>query len=122
MAGGATGSINNGYHWWENLLSLAIVVVFALIGGLLTGGLNGYNFWKCKTKALLGPVKIPPLVVMILCGAIARNMFTWQRQAYNDVWASYIRMFCLMIILLRGGLELSFKGKGLIVFLYTFVP
>ena len=49
-------------------------------------------------------------------------MFYWQRNAYNDVWASYIRMYCLMVILLRGGLELGFKGKGIIVFLYTFVP
>ena len=27
-----------------------------------------------------------------------------------------------MVILLRGGLEITFKGKGIIVFLYTFVP
>jgi NhaP-type Na+/H+ or K+/H+ antiporter len=119
MAGG--GAVNT-HAWWENVLSLLIVIIFALIGGLLVGGINGIKIWKLKTPPLLGPVRLPPLVAMIVGGAIARNMFAWQREAYNDMWAIYIRIVCLMVILLRGGLELSFRGKGIIVFLYTFVP
>ena len=31
---------------------------------------------------------------------------------YNNEWAEWIRMICLTIILLRGGLHLDFKNKG----------
>jgi hypothetical protein len=41
---------------------------------------------------------------------------------YNDVWAGYIRMVCLAVILLRGGMELEFEGKGIIVVLLTLIP
>lgn len=58
---------------------------------------------------------------MIIAGCIARNSFEYMNN-YNDHWAVYIRMCCLMTILLRGGLELEFRGKGLIVVLLTFVP
>ena len=67
-------------------------------------------------------MKLPPLVAMILMGAVARNLFTWESEAYHDMGASYMRIVCLMVILLRGGLEITFKGKGLIVFLFTIVP
>ena len=90
MAGGSA-SIENAYHPIENLFALVVVVLFALAGGFAIGAVNGYNFWKLKTKPLLGPVRIPALVVMILCGAVARNLHPYQRQAYNDGWASYIR-------------------------------
>jgi NhaP-type Na+/H+ or K+/H+ antiporter len=41
---------------------------------------------------------------------------------YPDVNAGYIRILCLSVILLRGGLELDFTGKGLTVVLFTLVP
>lgn len=41
---------------------------------------------------------------------------------YDDQWASYIRMMCLAVILLRGGMELEFAGKGLGVILLTSIP
>lgn len=121
MSGGGS-SWDNGYPWYANLGALLIVVLFSLCGGAVAAVLNGFNIGKIKWKPLLGSVKIPALVVMILFGAVGRNFWSWERNAYNDTWATYIRMFCLMVILLRGGLELSFAGKGLIVFLYTFVP
>ena len=110
---------------WEtgfSLIALGWVVLWAVVGGILTGGVNGYDFWKIKTKPLLGPVRIPPLVVMIFMGCIARNIIPWVYDNYNDIWATHIRIVCLLTILLRGGLELEFRNKGLIVFLYTVVP
>ncbi len=41
---------------------------------------------------------------------------------YPDVYAGYIRVICLSVILLRGGMELDFKGKGLTVVLMTLCP
>lgn len=41
---------------------------------------------------------------------------------YNDIWAGYIRMVCLGVILLRGGMELEFAGKGITVVLLTLLP
>ena len=110
------------YAWWENILAILFVAAFALVGGLIFAVINGINLGRIKTPGLLGPVKLPPLVAMILFGAVARNMFTWESEAYHDPAASYVRIVCLMVILLRGGLEITFKGKGLIVFLYTIVP
>jgi len=43
-------------------------------------------------------------------------------QHYPESFASWIRMVCLSIILLRGGMELDFKGKGLTVVLLTLIP
>lgn len=41
---------------------------------------------------------------------------------YPDITAGYIRVICLSVILLRGGMELDFKGKGLTVVLMTLTP
>ena len=105
-----------------NLISLLWVVLFAVVGGILTGGINGYNFLGCKTKPLCGPVRIPPLVTMIFMGFIARNCIPWISDNFNDIWAQHIRIVCLLVILLRGGIELEFRNKGIIVFMYTLVP
>lgn len=44
-------------------------------------------------------------------GAIARNFLPSDvMDKYDDRWASYIRMMCLGVILLRGGMELEFEG------------
>jgi len=43
-------------------------------------------------------------------------------QNYPDIYAGYIRVICLSVILLRGGMELDFKGKGLTVVLMTLTP
>jgi NhaP-type Na+/H+ or K+/H+ antiporter len=60
---------------------------------------------------------------MIVMGCLARNFlpFDWM-QYYPETMASYIRMETLAIILMIGGLELDFAGKGLTVVLLTLCP
>jgi len=59
---------------------------------------------------------------MIVFGSVARNAFGSVIDPYPDEWEGWIRIVALSVILLRGGLELEFKGKGLIVVLLTFGP
>ena len=76
-----------------------------------------------KIKPCLTSIEIPPLVGMIIFGCLARNFLgPGYMEHYPDNTASWIRMVCLSIILLRGGLELDFKGKGLTVVLLTLLP
>lgn len=60
---------------------------------------------------------------MIIFGCLARNTFcTEYMEHYPEPYAAWIRSVCLSIILLRGGMELDFEGKGLTVVLLTLVP
>lgn len=60
---------------------------------------------------------------MVIFGCIARNAFGELTEAfYPEGWADWGRQICLSIILMRGGLELDFEGKGLTVVLLTLVP
>lgn len=60
---------------------------------------------------------------MIIFGSLARNFLgEGYMEHYPENTATWIRMVCLSIILLRGGLELDFKGKGLTVVLLTLLP
>ena len=60
---------------------------------------------------------------MIIFGCIARNFFCAEyMDHYPEPWAGWVRSICLSIILLRGGMELDFKGKGLTVVLLTLCP
>jgi len=66
---------------------------------------------------------VPPLVGMVIFGCIARNFFGELTDVYYpEKWADIGRQICLSIILMRGGLELDFEGKGLTVVLLTLVP
>ena len=74
-------------------------------------------------KPCLTKIEIPPLVGMIIFGCLARNFLCNDyMQHYPEFYAGWIRAVCLSIILLRGGMELDFTGKGLIVVLLTLVP
>ena len=112
----------------EQILALFLVVTFSLFGGILIRLLGGLKVPRIlcigpyKTKPLLTKVTIPDLVGMIICGCLARNFFGSVMDAYNDEWGGLIRMVSLCVILLRGGLELDFKGKGLVVVLLTLCP
>lgn len=60
---------------------------------------------------------------MIIFGCLARNFLcSGYMQHYPEVIAGWVRNVCLSVILLRGGMELDFKGKGLTVVLLTLVP
>ncbi len=72
---------------------------------------------------LLTKIEIPPLVGMIIFGCLARNFLCEEyMQHYPEAYAGWIRSICLSIILLRGGMELDFEGKGLTVVLLTLIP
>jgi Kef-type K+ transport system membrane component KefB len=71
---------------------------------------------------LLNKVKIPSVIAMIFMGCIARNFFGKPVEAYNNEWAQWLRSCCLAILLTRGGLQVSFSGKGIIVVFLSFVP
>ena len=124
MSGGDEPQGNAG----QNLLALLLVVAFSLFGGILIRLIGGLTVPKflcikgCKTKPLMTKITIPDLVGMIICGCLARNFFGSVMDYYNDDWGAYIRMVSLCVILLRGGLELEFEGKGLVVVLLTLCP
>ena len=129
MSGGAPADDNNA-SGGAKFLALLLVVLFAGVGGFLTKLLKGADIKPngCCTKGLKIPpvsqtITIPVLVGIIIFGCIARNWFPQDiMDAYPNAWAGWIRTVCLSIILLRGGLELDFEGKGLIVVLLTLVP
>jgi len=104
--------------------SLIVIVVFAAIGGHFIKFFQGKgNIGPVKMENKCSFVNIPPLVGMIICGCIARNAFGWLVvEHYPEAWADWVRQICLSIILMRGGLELEFKGKGLTVVLLTLCP
>lgn len=106
-----------------------MVVVFAACGGILVQiAMKGIKFHSGKVgplhiKAILTKIEIPPLVGMIVFGCIARNFFCAEyMDHYPEPWAGWVRSICLSIILLRGGMELDFAGKGLTVVLLTLCP
>jgi hypothetical protein len=100
----------------------------AAFGGIAIGLLGGFHFPSIgrfpgyHLKPVLRGIVIPPLILMIIMGAIARNLFGSVMEAYPAPWTSYIRGFCLSILLIRGGLQVSFRGKGLTVVLLSVVP
>ena len=106
-----------------------MVVLFATCGGILVQiAMKGLKFESGKVgpvhiKQLVSKVEIPPLVGMIIFGCIARNFFCSEyMDHYPEFYAGWIRSICLSIILLRGGMELDFEGKGLTVVLLTLCP
>ena len=104
----------------HKIATLTIVMAFTYFGWYVVSFINGDAYpriVKCTKKWMT----IPPLVGMILFGMIARNISSYMDK-YDDDWGAYIRIVCLVVILTRGGMELSFKGKGLTVFLLTFIP
>ncbi|CAI2364810.1 unnamed protein product [Moneuplotes crassus] len=95
-------------------------MAFTLMGWYFIAFINGdaHPRWLECTKKVM---TIPPLVGMIVFGIIGRNIHPYMDH-FNDDWGANIRMVCLVVILTRGGMELSFSGKGLTVFLLTVAP
>lgn len=100
-----------------------IVVIFGGLGGFLLQAIQGVDLYFFKIKPLCTAIQCPALVGMIVFGCIARNFFgDFVMDNYPDYWADWIRQVCLSIILMRGGLQLSFKGIGTTVLLLTLCP
>lgn len=118
------------YSIGDQVGSIAVVIIMAAFAGLLMGALSGFEIPKIgtwikgyKVKALFTKVKLPPIVAMIIMGCIVRNFFgSAVKLAYPDTWAQWIRTCCLAILLVRGGLQVTFTGKGIIVVLLSLVP
>ena len=113
----------------EQLTALFVVVLLATAGGIFVQiMMKGIIFSSGKVgplhiKAMLTKIEIPPLVGMIVFGCLARNFLcNAYMQHYPEYYAGWIRSVCLSIILMRGGMELDFKGKGLTVVLLTLCP
>ncbi len=97
----------------DNLVTLAIVTGFAYFCGFLIMLTRGETLpWPCAGKkfaSLSETIKVPPLIGMIIGGIVARNFFGSYMDNFNDEWGTYIRMICLSVILLEGGMELEFS-------------
>ncbi len=112
----------------DNLACLAIVTGFAYFCGFLIMLTRGEELqWPMtgkKFKAISDTIKIPPLIGMIIGGIVARNFFGPYMDNFNDQWGTYIRMICLSVILLEGGMELEFSSEGALtmIILMTFIP
>ena len=113
----------------DMLEAYTIVVVAAGTAGSLWGLLYGFHFpkvWRFPGYVLLPKIKgifIPPLVMMLIFGCIARNLFGPETADYpGSYWSKYITGFSLAILLIRGGLNVKLAGKALILTLLSTVP
>ena len=102
--------------------------MLAYIAGILFSLLWGVKlnkFWRFpgfKIKPLISKFEVPALVPQIIIGMIARNLFGDFMEAYPEKWAIFIRKCILSLILTRGGMNVTFKGKGILVVLLVVVP
>jgi Kef-type K+ transport system membrane component KefB len=116
------------YTIGEEFGAIALVIVLSAAGGAILGMLNGYTFpniWPFKgyvLKPILKKIHIPPIIMMIIMGCVVRNFFGDVVLPYNNAWAQWVRTCCLAILLVRGGMNVSFTGKGILVLVMTFVP
>ena len=129
MSGDSTTTDDSEGTILEESFAMFCVVFAAAFGGVLVHLLKGCTIKPngCCKKGLRLPscserITIPPLVGMIVMGCLARNFLGSSMDYLSDDWSEWVRMVCLSIILLRGGLELDFEGKGLTVVLLTLCP
>lgn len=98
--------IQAAFDWWY-FLSLFIVIIFSALGGEIVKMFQGEEYGRIKCKDRCPRAKVPPLILMIVFGCIARNLFGYiVSDLYPEVWADWLRQFCLSFILMRGGLML----------------
>jgi solute carrier family 9B (sodium/hydrogen exchanger), member 1/2 len=116
------------YSLEDQIGSLAFVCGLSAIAGIAFGLLTGFEFPRLwffpgyKLKPLMIKFQIPPLVPMIIMGFIARNFVGELSLAYPPKLAAWLRNCVLAVLLTRGGMAVTFRGKGLIVLLVVFVP
>jgi hypothetical protein len=110
------------------IAALAIVAAMGLVGGIIIGLLFGFKLpavWKFpgyRFPQLIKVVAVPPLILMIIMGCIARNYFGDIMLSFPSLWSQYIRSICLGILLIRGGLKVTFQGVGIHVALLSIIP
>ncbi len=118
------------YTFGEQLGALILVAFLSSVGGIILSILSsGYSipafgkwFKGYKIKPMLGGVRLSPVIGMICMGCLARNSFGQVMDSFPKDWAQWIRMCCLGMILVRGGLNVTFKGKGISVLLLSILP
>ena len=116
------------YTIGQELSAFLIVVAAALAGGIFTGlffGINLPKFWRFpgfRLPPLITAFAIPPLILMIIMGIVSRNYFGEHADAFPSKWSVWIKNIALCILLIRGGLQVRFKGKGLLVVLLSVTP
>lgn len=91
-----------------------MVMGMAAVAGAFIGIMAGYEFPKIgrcpqlKIRPLCTKIKFPPIIGMIIMGCIVRNYFGEAVQPYPLVAAQFVRYCCLAVLLVRGGLQVSF--------------
>jgi uncharacterized protein with NAD-binding domain and iron-sulfur cluster len=89
-----------------------LLIFFSAIGGVFMGVWQGFHFpgfWFIKPfhwgpMLFFKKIVVPPLVVMIIFGCIAKNFFGEVMNPYPQAFTKNIRGFCLSILLIRGGM------------------
>ncbi|CDW72201.1 mitochondrial sodium hydrogen exchanger 9b2 [Stylonychia lemnae] len=110
------------------LTPLLIIIGISIIAGAINGLIFGFTFPKVlcinqyRFKPFITIIQIPSLIMMILFGCVARNYLGEFMHAYPTHWSQYIRSISLSLLLIRGGLSVTFQGKGLLVLFLSFVP
>jgi hypothetical protein len=109
-------------------VSLSISTLSAAVVGIIIGLAFGFKcpkFWffpGFQTKPCTQKIVIPSLIGMVLMGMIARNFFGEIMEPFPSIWSQYIKSICLSLLLIRGGLQVKFKGQGKITVLLALVP
>ena len=118
------------YTIGEQVLAIFIVAAVSAGAGIFVGLFFGFTFpaMSCigfkgyRLQPLIKIVQIPSLIIMIIIGCIARNLFGHSMNAWPSLWSSYIRSIALCFLLMRGGMQVTFQGKGLQVVMLSFLP
>ena len=116
----------------RSVVEFLLVIFSSTLGGLFVQyimrgfQLESGSVGPFRMRALCTSIQIPPLVGMIVAGCLTRNMFHYLfedfMQHYPDKVASWFTTIGLSIMLLRVGMEIDFKGKGMMILLLSFVP
>ena len=117
------------YPIGEQIGALVLIIAFSAVGAFIPSIFHGFEippfgkfFPRIKIKPLITKFKIPNNICMIFMGFIARNFFGGPVKPYNIVWGQWIRICVLAIVLTRAGLQITFRGKGILVVILSIVP
>jgi hypothetical protein len=115
-----------------------LILTSGACGGLLIAFLNGIDTPRIfgiipsiKTRPILSNFFIPPLIGMLLCGFLVRNIFndTTLMSNYPVMWTTWMRNICLATLLIRAGLAIEkirtdnrSKGITLTLILIILIP